>query len=175
MPRTVPVSSTQVPGNFVTSALWNAGPAASNTFLVGVPLCQVSASTTQNMTSGVNTAINFDTTQLDTDGGHSNVTNNTRYTCQVAGWYLAIGTVCFAANTNGSRGTQVAKNGVGITAGQVSTWNAGPTFFSQVTSTALVQLAVGDFVETFGFQSSTVILSTFAGNQNSMQVIWLKS
>jgi hypothetical protein len=174
MPRTVPVSATQVPGNFVTSALWNAGPAACNTFLTTVPLCQATQNTAQNISgAGVFTAITLDATALDTDGMHSNVTNNSRATCQVAGWYLVIGTIAFSANASNARVTQVYKNGTPLTYAQSAAQavNAGgPWTVTQIAN--LVQLAVSDYVEIYGYQNSGSTLAT-QPTATSMQCIWL--
>lgn len=173
MPRTVPVSSTQAPGNLITSALWNAGPAATNTFLTTVPLLIATQSSLQNIPDSTLTAITYDATTLDTDGGHSNVTNNSRYTAQVAGWYLMIGTVMWAPNGTGNRLTQLYKNGVQFNPGQQMP-AAGSTNNATVQASALVFLAVGDYIQTFGYQTSGSTLGTgLVGVGSSMQVIWL--
>lgn len=173
--RTVPVSTTQSPGNLISGALWNAGPAASNTFLTTVPLAVMSQATTQSFTSGVPAALSYDSTQLDTDGGHSNVTNNSRYTCQVAGWYFVKVGAVWAVNASGARGIQIFKNG----AAWPYSWNtslAVETFYDPGNETAaLVQLAVGDYVEAWvqqhsGGSLSTAVVSTIASN---MQCMWM--
>lgn len=175
--RTVPVSATQSPGNLITGALWNAGPAASNTFLTTVPLAVVSQATTQSFTSGTAAALTYDSTQLDTDGMHSNVTNNSRLTCQVAGWYFVKAGAVWAANATGARVIQIYKNGVAWT----YSWNtslAVESFYDSGNETsALVQLAVGDYVEAWaqehsGGALSTAVVSTIASN---MQCMWMHS
>lgn len=176
MARTVPVSSTQAPGNFVTSALWNAGPAACNTFLTTVPLAQVTQANAQSIPSSPFTAIAFDTTNLDTDGGHSNVTNNSRYTAQVAGWYLVIGVVAyiFASSTTNARTAAIAKNGTTINGAQVQVpATTNPTNTDCMVAN-LVQLAVGDYVEIQAAQFTGSNLNTATGSAScSMQCIWL--
>ena len=175
--RTVPVSATQSPGNLITGALWNAGPAASNSFLTNVPLAVVSQATPQSFTNATPAALNFDSTQLDTDGGHSNVTNNSRYVCQVAGWYFVKAGAVWASNATAGRSIQIYKNGVAWT----YSWNtslAVETFFDPgIETAALVQLAVGDYVEAWpqqhsGGTLSTAVVSTIASN---MQCMWMHS
>lgn len=173
MPRTVPVSSNQAPGNLLTSSLWNAGPAASNAFLTAPPLAQVTQTTVQTCANNTLTPINFDTTALDTDNGHSNVTNNTRYTCQVAGWYLVIGGVGWAPNGAGNRLTLIYKNGV------LTSWGSGVFTATNVNSTVvqaswMVQMNVGDYVEIYGYQGSGGPLAT-QSLFSSAQFIWVHS
>jgi hypothetical protein len=164
------------PGAFVTGALWNAGPSASNSFLTSVPLAVASQATIQSLANGTPAAITLDATQLDTDGGHSNVTNNSRYVCQVAGWYFVkAGTVFAAPNNTGNRGLQIYKNGTAYT----YSWSIGPapgTFNDPgVETSALVQLAVGDYIEVWAVQNSggslsTAVVSTIA---SSLQCMWM--
>jgi hypothetical protein len=174
MPRTVPVSAIQAPGNLVTGALWNAGPAASNTFLTTPPIFEGYQGTSQSLTINTLTPINLDNSVLDTDGQHSNVTNNSRFICQVAGWYWVYGIVAFAANSSGARVATIAKNGTAIAYTQE--WevpiSGNPTTASTGT---LVQLAINDYLELWGYQTAGT-LSTFTGGpQSSLLVGWWHS
>jgi hypothetical protein len=173
MPRTVPVSSTQAPGNLITSALWNAGPAASNAFLTGPPLAQITQTSTQTVLNNTPTVLQFDTTGLDTDSGHSNIVNNSRYTCQVVGWYLVIGGVGWAPNSTGNRLTLLYKNGVQVSFGSES-FTATSANSCVVQASWMVQMAVGDYVEIYGYQGSGGNLAT-QGGFSSAQFIWVHS
>jgi hypothetical protein len=80
-----------------------------------IPLC-ILENTSQNVPSGVNTAVTFATEVLDPLNWHSTVTNNTRITPNIAGFYL----VTMQMNdVNGAGQTRAAlsltKNGAEIT------------------------------------------------------------
>lgn len=176
MPRTVPVSATQTAGNLITGALWNAGPAASNTFLTTRPAASVVQTLVQNLPTGSLTAVSFDSSIMDSDGGHSNSVNPSRYTCQVAGWHSARGTVGFAANGTGARAARFMVNGSGVnyTDGWQTTVSSGQA--ATCHAFHFVFLNVGDYVELGAFQTSGGTLSTFAsGPQSVMTVKWVRS
>lgn len=173
MPRTVPASSTQAPGNLITAALWNAGPAASNTFLTTPPFAVLVQTAAQTVTTSTLAPIAFDTTVVDPDGGHSNVTNNSRYTCQVAGWYLVIGSIAWATSATGNRITQLTKNGSNpLGGGSTTVAAAGAANNPSIQASFFFSLAVGDYVEVVGFQAAGGNLNT-AANSSSMMVYFL--
>jgi hypothetical protein len=168
IPRTFSVSEVEV------GAYLNSVRDALN-FLVNVPAAFVTQSATQNLTSSTFTALTFDQSVFDSYGGHSNVTNNSRYTAQVAGWYIVFGCSCFAANTTGQRGAAVAKNGTRIqgAAGFIQTTSAlSPAPASPPT---IVFLAVGDYVEIQAYQNGANPLATASGADldSSMTVVWI--
>lgn len=160
MPRTVPVSATKNAGDLITGALWNAGPAASNTFLTTVPMAEVYQTIAQNLATGTFTAITMDSTILDTDGQHSNSTNNSRVVCQVAGWYSVSGGIGFVTNATGARGAVIYKNGSPLTQATGNIVAASNAVHVSTAGEFLVQLAVGDYVELYGWQNSGGALST---------------
>lgn len=168
IPRTFSVSEVEVGAylNSLRDAL---------TFLVNVPACYVTQSATQSLTSSAWTALTFDQSVFDSYGGHSNVTNNSRYTAQVAGWYMVFGCASTVANTTGQRGAAVAKNGTRVqgAAGFMQTTSAlPPTVPSPPT---IVFLAVGDYVEINAYQNGANPLSTNSSSDldSSMTVVWL--
>ncbi|MFC8676667.1 hypothetical protein ACFUEN_28780 [Streptomyces griseorubiginosus] len=168
MPRIVPVSVSESPGNYITSALWIAQVKATMDFLMGsgtngVPRFKGYASTTQSVASGTtDTAIALDTEDYDSDNGHSTVTNNSRYTVQVAGTYLIAATLGFATNATGNRKVGINVNGANARGGVVQSNAFASNSFcaSVVTEQAL---AVGDYVELVGWQTSGAALNTAAG------------
>lgn len=105
------------------------------------------------------TAITLDNAIFDNAGGHSNTTNPSRYVCQVPGWYLALGGVCFSSSATGSANDYIAgirvngSNSFGslFECGKVAAANS-----SLVTPTVveLVNLNAGDYVELAAWQSS---------------------
>jgi hypothetical protein len=172
MPRTVPVSATKNAGDLITGALWNAGPAASNTFLTTVPIAMVYQANVQSFASGF-TAVAMDTTILDTDGQHSNSVNNSRVTCQVAGWYSVSGAVGFSTNSSTSRGAVLYKNGSSITQATGNIAAASNVLHVATAGEFLIQLAVGDYVELYAFQNTGAALnSAVSGYSSYLYVRW---
>jgi hypothetical protein len=172
MSRTVPVSSNQSPGNFVTGALWNAGPAASNTFLTGAPMAVIFQTTVQTLATGTQAAITFDSTSVDTDSQHSNVTNNSRFTCQVAGWYLLLGTVQFNNIAGGNRACWFAKNGTTSNQFQGALGASGVNVFTAISCVGMIHLNVGDYIELDGFQDQGGNVATHTLG-SSLCALWI--
>lgn len=120
----------------------------------------------------------WDTTVDDNWGGHSTVTNNTRYTIQVAGYYQLSGMLNFANNTAGYRLATWFKNGTELPASRgfgnpnITTWSC-----TAAPPTIGVQCAVGDYLEMGVYQNSGGSLSTSAASSgiggNVMQVQFL--
>lgn len=152
---TIPVPSTAVTGNFLTSAMWNSQVRDAVTFLTNPPrfigVCTVIPAAPNN---AVEQIVPFDSEDVDSEGGHSNTVNNTRYTVQVPGLYLVTGHLAFNANVTGMRVMDIKVNGAIVGGGRVST--GGPTgSVSMAMSNALhIPLAVGDYVELSGTQYS---------------------
>lgn len=72
---------------------------------------RVGKSTTQSTTGGADTAVTWDTESYDTDGYHSNSTNNARLTAPMDGYYRIGGRVEWAANTTNRRSLGYRVNG----------------------------------------------------------------
>ncbi|MFE2323578.1 hypothetical protein ACFXD5_06590 [Streptomyces sp. NPDC059385] len=125
---------------------------------------------TQSVATGVWSVLTFDTEITDPYGGHSTVTNTSRYTCQLAGWYRVTGRAAFNANATGSRGARVHLNGSFII-GAANLCGAG-TLAGLVEVSHVLLLAVGDYVEIAGGQNSGGALSTqFANEGASMMYV----
>jgi hypothetical protein len=169
----VPTWAQEVPGNFVTSALWNANVYNNGTFLTNPPLFAAYQSAAQSIANSTLTAIAMDTSVVDSYGGHSNVTNNSRYTAQVAGWYFVIAQVGFAANASGNRLIEMHKNG-GSTLNLGQGVGLAPTTSNNSANQvcALVQLMVSDYIEAYTYQTSGGALNTIPA-QSGMTVLWL--
>lgn len=172
MPLALPALASEVPGNFVTSALWNANVYNGLTFAFNAPIFIGTQTSTQSATSGVTTAVAMDTTILDTYAGHSNTTNNTRYVCQQAGTYLVVGSCALSGSSTGNRLCEIAKNGTVVTNGITVGLAPGSANGTQLQATAFVTLALGDYVETYVYQTSGGPLTTGA-NQSGMSAIWI--
>lgn len=163
MARTVPVAATEVPGNFLTGALWNANVKALGDFLENKPIFSGYQVAAQSIPTGTFTPLSIDTEVVDSDSGHSTVTNTSRYTCQVAGLYLLTGNVVLPAAGTGTRGASFALNGsttTGIT-GSEQLIAPSPGFATTITPTpSYIRLAVGDYVQICAYQNTAGALST---------------
>lgn len=175
MPRTVPTVVSHIPSDLITAADYNNGPSATNTFLTAPPIFMGYNSATQSLVNGTITVLALNTELVDSDNGHSTVTNNSRYICQVAGWYAASGVACFAANATGSRKVSILRNGFAVD-GATSQYAAALAGLTCVpTPTVLVQLQVNDYLEVWMTQNSGGSLSTSNATQTTcgMSVWWI--
>lgn len=169
----VPTWAQVTPGVVDTSALWNANVYTNGTFLTTPPLFAGYQSAAQSIANATVTALGIDTTVVDTYGGHSNITNNSRYTAQVAGYYFVIAQVGYAVNATGNRLIEMHKNGgsvlqLGQGVSLAPTVNNNPA--NQVS--ALVFLNATDYMEAFTYQTSGGALNTLP-SQTGMTVIWI--
>jgi len=175
VPRTVPVSASVVPGNFETAALWNAQVKALNDFLTAPPVFWGYSTTAQSLpTANVMAALNLDTEVIDTDGGHSTVTNTSRYTATVAGTYLVFGSVGFAATSGGDRRLQIALNGASIIGSGASMDPSQAVLHGLQTSAFVTMNGTTDYVEVMAAQSLASLSTNNSGIfSSSMRVVWI--
>lgn len=172
----VPTMRTWTVGEYETGAFFNSNVRDTGNFLLNVPGAFLTQNATQSIANSTWTAISFDQSVFDSYGGHSNVTNNTRYTAVVSGWYIVFGCVSYAGNATGNRGTAVAKNGTRVqgACGFVPTITVGnsPTTPSPP---CIVFLNVGDYVEIDGYQTSGGALATNSNSDldSSMTIVWV--
>lgn len=176
---TVPSFRTWVAGEIVTAAYLNANVRDAGNFMIGEPVAEIYQATVQSLVSTTFTAITFDASTLDSDSGHSNVTNNSRYTGKTSGWFEFAGCVNFAGNATGARGTQWNKNGASVTQSQVMMFaGTAAVTLGAIARTKKIQLnGTTDYVELQGFQSSGGALNTAVASPDgsSMSVKWVHS
>jgi len=178
VPASVPVWATVVPGEFDTSALFNT-VSVNGGFLTAPPLAILTVTTAQGApasSAAANVALQFDTTALDTYGGHSNVTNNTRYTAATgaAGWYLVRSAVCWNPNATGNRVMALYVNGSSQAGSQTQQPASTATNFTITEVISYVFLNAGDYVETWVGQNSGGTLAIVAAG-TTMQARWVHS
>ncbi|MFE9844667.1 hypothetical protein [Streptomyces goshikiensis] len=175
MARTVPAPATEVPGYYQTAALFNAQVRDLNNFALGPPVFRGYQATLQSLATGVWVSISLDTEAVDSDGGHSTVTNPSRYVCQVAGLYLVGGAVAFAANGTGYRGARMLLNGSSSITAAAAFLPATSAGSQGMTVLGTVQLAVGDYVEIQGSQNSGGSINTVVASDLAcgMTVLWI--
>lgn len=151
---------------------------AKLSFYDNKPTCRVYNNAGFSVVNNSVVTMPWDTSVDDNLSGHSNVTNNTRYTVQVAGYYQVSGSVNFANNTTGYRLATWLKNGTELPAARgfgnpnITTWTC-----TVVPPTIGVQCAVGDYLEMAVYQNSGGSLSTTAASAgiggNTMQIQFL--
>lgn len=173
----VPVMRNYSPGETETGAYGNANRDAMN-FLLNVPACNAIQATAQTgIATATWTSLTLDSTVFDSYGGHSNSTNNSRYTAQVAGWYLCFAAACWAANSTGWRGVRVAKNGGAVSGGatEVMANTVGAALTTIASPSVIIFLNAGDYVEAQGYQTSGAGLSTSTNPDAncSLTAVWL--
>jgi hypothetical protein len=163
MARIVPVVVSEVPGNYVTGALWNANVKGPADFLENKPIFSAYQATAQSIPTGAFTALTLDTEVVDSDGGHSTVTNTSRYTCQVGGLYFLTGNVVLPSGGVGTRGASFALNGATATGipGSEQLIAPSPAFATTIAPTpSYIRLTPGDYVQMCAFQNTAGALST---------------
>lgn len=86
--------------------------------------------------------------------GHSNTTNNTRYTVQTAGTYSLSGVATFDGNATGARAVKIYKNGAGISG--TNLWEAavGTNYISIAIPAFSIPCVTGDYLEIAVYQNS---------------------
>jgi hypothetical protein len=157
----------------VTEAMLDTHVRDNLEFLGSPPLAELRHSGTQSISTSTNTALQFDSEVYDSHGGHSDVTNNSRYTAVVAGWYEVISCAGIAANSTGSRRLFLQKNGT-TTFAFKNQQNLTTTECHQCIS-GLVELAVGDYVEAIVWQDSGSSRNTALTGSNPVMFVRLVS
>lgn len=156
----MPIPYTWNVGDVATASLLNAQIRDTANFLLALPGCAIRQTASQTLSSTVWAPIAMDTTDYDPWGGHSNTTNNSRFTCQIAARYVILGALSMASSTAGAiRAATIALNG-----SRNSIWGSGPGIgggnFTNLLCARTAYLNVGDYVELHGMQDSGGNLST---------------
>lgn len=161
MPLAVPAWATNLaPGQFETAALLNTIGSNGN-FLTSPPVFQAYQSSAQSIANSTLVAAGLDTTVIDTNAGHSNVTNNSRYTPGTAGWYLCLGQIGYAVNANVNRLALFYKNGTAVNLGQSGMFTTTAANFAIVPAISLIQCnGTTDYIEIWAYQNSGGSLNT---------------
>lgn len=177
MARIVPSVSLVNPGTIVASGTyWNSGPKAMGDFYVSPPTFRGRQTSSISTTSGTWFPMPLQTADFDSDSGHSNTVNNTRYTCQVAGWYWVEGYAAWtnATSANARMDAAIYKNG-SVVFGSQQGIPKQVNDFGSVCASVFVQLAVGDYIELYGRQNGGTTISTTNGTDlaNCLNATWI--
>ncbi|GAA3267673.1 hypothetical protein [Streptomyces lavendulae] len=174
MARTVPVPATETPGLFQTSALWNAQVRDLNNFILAPPLFRGYQGVAQSCPNATWFSVVLDSETIDSDAGHSTVTNPSRYTPSVPGTYLAVGIVAFNGSATTQRSARLALNG-SPTAGGAASGACGSSWWAGTCVDLIVCNGSSDYIEIQGRQDSGGSLSTYVGTDfaSALKVLWL--
>lgn len=118
-----------------------------------MPSARVFSSVNLPVLTGALTVLAFNQERSDAGDLHSTVTNNSRLTAPITGWYMIGGHVRFAAAAGGNRQALIRLNGTTFIAPYqaASLGAAANPDFSVVTA---YQMTAGDYVEVVVFQDS---------------------
>ena len=116
-----------------------------------------------SLTSGTTTTLTWDNETFDTDAYHSTSSNTSRITIPAgkAGKYMVIGDVQYTSNSSGRRIMTFRKNGTDIF--DFESADPGSTELD-IVGTAVVDMAVGDYIEMTAWQNSGSTLSVQNGS-----------
>lgn len=125
-------------------------------------------------TSGVATALTFDSERRDDGSIHSLASNTDRLVAPIAGWYFCWGNAQFAANATGLRSLAIRLNGIPTVLG-VNLHNANSTDSTILSISCLSYLAAEDFTLLTAFQTSGGALNVeaVAGFSPEFAMIWI--
>lgn len=157
---TIPSPPTFTVQQKLTAALMNTNVRDAINFLTAPPLCVLTHSATQTLTTATVTPIVFDTEATDTDGMHSTASNTSRITAVTAGYYLVAGHIPFAANATGGRHGWLSLNGTTTRIAWASATSVTAATITSLAMSGAVFLNVGDYVELMGYQTSGGNLAT---------------
>lgn len=164
-------------GDIGSAALLNAQLYNGLTYLLNPPVFYgVQASVQTFTTSGTSYPVSIDTGVVDTYSGHSNTTNNSRYTAQVAGYYLIAGCVGYAPNGTGFRAASLRINGNVVQGASTEIAAASASYAVTLAAPTLIKyMAVGDYAEIWAWQTSGSSLNTtaYADQACSLTVQWI--
>lgn len=132
-------------------------------------VAQMYSNSVQSVPNTTPTAMAFDLETYDEYNGHSNVTNNTRYTPPVAGTYLVFGAVAFHNTAAGPMSANIRKNGSVVTGqppGIMHAVNQGQIANVAQTHALIDCNGTTDYIELYGFHA-------FGGATNTLLGGWI--
>jgi hypothetical protein len=131
--------------------------------------CALWKSANQSIATTTSTIITFDNEFFDTNGFHDNATNPSRITIPagLGGKYQINCAISFDLGTGtGIRAMTIWKNGGVYLYANMT--NANATYGQNITSSVVLELAAGDYVEMGGFQTTGVALNVIGSGLASL-------
>jgi hypothetical protein len=170
---TVPPLPTWTAGQRVTGALLQQMTTFC-TFVANPPIAQLTQTVATSMASGAWTTVSFNSSIVDTYTGHNNAINNSRYTSQLAGYYLVSGVVAWVASS-GNKWARIAKNGSAVTGSGGEASGSAADVSATLTKPILVSLNLGEFVELQGAQFTGGAINTALASETTsmLDVVWV--
>lgn len=153
-----------------TGLKW-ATPASSSPTFVG---CSIYNTTSFSIANNTATRITCNSEFFDTNGFHDTTTNTARITIPTgyAGKYLVNMGVTYDANGAGARVVTIYKNNASFV--ELFTMTGGSGGNQSPKASAVINLAVGDYIELFTTQTSGSTLTMYAREyEHPIQVTWL--
>lgn len=168
---TIPTVPTFTAGAVLTASDLNALGTAIN-FWASPPRAQLYRSAALSLSNSTWTLLSFDAETYDTDVMHDNATNPSRLVIKTAGYYRLAGAISYANNNTGTRDYSIRLNAAGSVSGgtEVFGLTIDPPSAGQgvcVLPPLTVALAVNDYIEAFGYQSSGGSLTVMTGASNT--------
>lgn len=151
---TVPVTRTAVAGEVTLASHFNTNIRDPLNFLLAPPIFRGRQTVLQAIANNTSVPLTIDVEDVDSAGGHSTVSNTSRYTAVYPGWYGHAGAVCWESNATGVRIIDWAKNGTGINGSRATVTPVTGVITSQLARTDKTFLNVGDYLELLPFQNS---------------------
>jgi hypothetical protein len=172
---TVPVPRTWTTGEVVTAAFMNGVRDALN-FILTPPLFVGRQTVAQSIANNAWTAAAWDAEDSDTAGGHSTVTNTSRYTGQYPGWYQLNTSMDWATSAAGTRALAWQTNGNSANRAGKTQYNPGGFDTAQVTGGTVFLNGTTDYVEVMVWQNTGGALSTGSTDGNPRyQLRWISN
>jgi hypothetical protein len=143
-----PTPRTWTVGEGLTAAKLNTDLRDGLNFLLAPPRAELYRTVNQAVANSSLVAIGFDAEVIDSDGGHSTSTNNSRYTAQTAGWFDCVCQAWWDTTASSSfRSTAAYVNGGSFARRTVGGLASVPTYSPIAPCVATLFLNVGDYVE----------------------------
>ncbi|MEV0616206.1 hypothetical protein AB0I81_23025 [Nonomuraea sp. NPDC050404] len=150
---TVPNPRTWTVGELLTASKLNTDLRDGLNFLLSPPLASLIKGNSQSIPNNSTQTVTWVSEEIDRDGGHDNVTNNSRYTAQSAGWYKFTLTQTWNFGTTGIRQSIIRKNNTTNLIVHLYVPIGGGGGASGALS-GIAFLAVSDYLEVRAFQDS---------------------
>lgn len=115
------------------------------------PYARVKKSAVQSISSGVETALSFDSEDFDNNNIHDPAVNNTRLVCPKTGIYVISGTISWASSASSYRELSIRKNG---STRLIYDDRVVPTGAVYLSFSTIARLVATDYVEALVWQGT---------------------
>lgn len=123
------------------------------------PACAVYHTAAQSVPNATWTTVLFNSEYYDTDAMHDTATNTSRITISTTGIYLLTANILFDIGGTGNRQVDFMKNGSGFIYRGQTTNNISASFFTDVSTSTMMSLTAGDYMEVIVYQTNGAALN----------------